>query len=201
MTARQRQLIRQRQKEFKPRLIFWEVTKGCNLRCIHCRATATELMSPSDLPTGKALEHHLADCRLRQPDPRAQRRRAALSSRHFPAGRIRHQPRAARRAGHERDAGDERHRGEDQACRHQARLDFAGRLRRRRHTIPSAEFRAHSMRRFTACAICRSWASRCRSTRRSRATTRTSCRRCSNWRAAWAQTRCTPSCWFRWAAE
>ena len=42
-------------KEYKPRLIFWEVTKGCNLRCIHCRATATELMSPADLPTGKAL--------------------------------------------------------------------------------------------------------------------------------------------------
>jgi len=43
-------------KEFKPRLIFWEVTKGCNLRCIHCRATATELMSPQDLPTAKALD-------------------------------------------------------------------------------------------------------------------------------------------------
>jgi len=42
-------------REYKPRLIFWEVTKGCNLRCIHCRATATELMSPNDLPTGKAL--------------------------------------------------------------------------------------------------------------------------------------------------
>ena len=42
-------------KTFSPRLIFWEVTKGCNLRCIHCRATATELMSPDDLPTGKAL--------------------------------------------------------------------------------------------------------------------------------------------------
>ncbi|MGC2111461.1 MAG: radical SAM protein [Candidatus Korobacteraceae bacterium] len=42
-------------KEYKPRLIFWEVTKGCNLRCIHCRATATELMSPNDLPTEKAL--------------------------------------------------------------------------------------------------------------------------------------------------
>jgi radical SAM protein with 4Fe4S-binding SPASM domain len=39
----------------KPRLIFWEVTKGCNLRCIHCRATATELSSPYDLPTTKAL--------------------------------------------------------------------------------------------------------------------------------------------------
>src|SRR5215472_7950505 len=41
--------------EFKPRLIFWEVTKGCNLRCIHCRATATELSSPTDLPTRTAL--------------------------------------------------------------------------------------------------------------------------------------------------
>jgi radical SAM protein with 4Fe4S-binding SPASM domain len=39
----------------KPRLIFWEVTKGCNLRCIHCRATATELSSPLDLPTTEAL--------------------------------------------------------------------------------------------------------------------------------------------------
>ena len=45
-----------RKEEYKPRLIFWEVTKGCNLRCIHCRATATELMSPTDLPTGKALD-------------------------------------------------------------------------------------------------------------------------------------------------
>jgi radical SAM protein with 4Fe4S-binding SPASM domain len=38
-----------------PRLIFWEVTKGCNLRCIHCRASATELSSPSDLSTKFAL--------------------------------------------------------------------------------------------------------------------------------------------------
>ena len=36
-----------------PRLIFCEVTKGSNLRCIHCRATATELSSPNDLPTIK----------------------------------------------------------------------------------------------------------------------------------------------------
>ena len=40
----------------KPRLVFWEVTKGCNLHCIHCRATATELMSPRDLPTSKARD-------------------------------------------------------------------------------------------------------------------------------------------------
>ena len=40
---------------FLPRLIFWELTKGCNLRCIHCRASATELQSPKDLPTRTAL--------------------------------------------------------------------------------------------------------------------------------------------------
>jgi radical SAM protein with 4Fe4S-binding SPASM domain len=40
--------------ENKARLVFWEVTKGCNLRCIHCRATATELSSPTDLPTRTA---------------------------------------------------------------------------------------------------------------------------------------------------
>ena len=41
--------------DYKPRLVFWEVTKGCNLRCIHCRATATELLSQNDLPLTKAL--------------------------------------------------------------------------------------------------------------------------------------------------
>ena len=40
----------------KPRLIFWELTKGCNLRCIHCRASATELSSPSDLSTKAAQD-------------------------------------------------------------------------------------------------------------------------------------------------
>jgi radical SAM protein with 4Fe4S-binding SPASM domain len=40
----------------KPRLIFWELTKGCNLRCIHCRASATELSSPSDLSTEAAKD-------------------------------------------------------------------------------------------------------------------------------------------------
>jgi AdoMet-dependent heme synthase len=42
--------------ENKARLVFWEVTKGCNLRCIHCRATATELSSPTDLATRNALD-------------------------------------------------------------------------------------------------------------------------------------------------
>ena len=43
-------------KEFIPRLIFWEVNKGCNLRCVHCRATATELSSPNDLSNPRALD-------------------------------------------------------------------------------------------------------------------------------------------------
>lgn len=34
---------------YRPRLVFWELTTGCNLRCIHCRASATELMSSRDL--------------------------------------------------------------------------------------------------------------------------------------------------------
>ncbi len=41
---------------YKPRLVFWELTTGCNLRCIHCRATAQELSSPDDLPTPKVLD-------------------------------------------------------------------------------------------------------------------------------------------------
>ncbi len=47
----------------KPRLIFWELTKGCNLRCIHCRASATELSSPDDLTTetAKAIIDQLAE--------------------------------------------------------------------------------------------------------------------------------------------
>ncbi|MGA3212599.1 MAG: radical SAM protein [Terriglobales bacterium] len=40
----------------KPRLIFWELTKGCNLRCIHCRASATELSSPDDLSNEAARD-------------------------------------------------------------------------------------------------------------------------------------------------
>jgi radical SAM protein with 4Fe4S-binding SPASM domain len=39
----------------RPRLVFWELTTGCNLSCVHCRASATELMSPDDLSTSECL--------------------------------------------------------------------------------------------------------------------------------------------------
>lgn len=42
-------------ERYTPRLVFWEVTKGCNLRCIHCRASATELGAPNDLATRAAI--------------------------------------------------------------------------------------------------------------------------------------------------
>jgi heme b synthase len=42
--------------KYTPRLIFWELTTGCNLRCIHCRASAGELMSPSDLTYRECCE-------------------------------------------------------------------------------------------------------------------------------------------------
>ena len=45
------------------RLVFWETTTGCNLRCIHCRASAVELSSFEDLSTeeGLAFVDSLAD--------------------------------------------------------------------------------------------------------------------------------------------
>lgn len=37
-----------------PRLIFWESTAGCNLRCIHCRrVTVADQLTPQDLTTAE----------------------------------------------------------------------------------------------------------------------------------------------------
>ncbi|MFQ6059181.1 MAG: radical SAM protein [Anaerolineae bacterium] len=42
---------------FIPRLIFWETTAGCNLRCIHCRRMdVADQLVPEDLTTAEALE-------------------------------------------------------------------------------------------------------------------------------------------------
>jgi AdoMet-dependent heme synthase len=40
-----------------PRLIFWESTAGCNLRCIHCRrVTVADQLTPQDLSTPEVFE-------------------------------------------------------------------------------------------------------------------------------------------------
>lgn len=39
-----------------PRLVFWETTAGCNLRCIHCRRiTVADQLMPQDLTTEQAF--------------------------------------------------------------------------------------------------------------------------------------------------
>ena len=39
-----------------PRLVFWETTAGCNLRCIHCRrVTVADQLTPQDLTTEQAF--------------------------------------------------------------------------------------------------------------------------------------------------
>lgn len=40
-----------------PRLVFWETTAGCNLRCIHCRrATIADQLTPQDLTTEESFQ-------------------------------------------------------------------------------------------------------------------------------------------------
>jgi heme b synthase len=43
-------------KEFIPRLVFWEITKGCNLRCLHCRAVPEETLSEEEFTTEEAYK-------------------------------------------------------------------------------------------------------------------------------------------------
>ncbi len=43
----------------KPRLIAWELTGACNLRCKHCRGSSTEIPDPDELSTTEAF--HLID--------------------------------------------------------------------------------------------------------------------------------------------
>lgn len=37
------------------RLVFWETTKACNLRCRHCRAVPQTAIGPTEMPTAEAL--------------------------------------------------------------------------------------------------------------------------------------------------
>ena len=43
-------------KPHEPRLVAWEVTRRCNLSCIHCRASAECGPYPGELDTGKCLQ-------------------------------------------------------------------------------------------------------------------------------------------------
>ncbi|MGH6690780.1 MAG: radical SAM protein, partial [Gammaproteobacteria bacterium] len=43
----------------RPRLVIWEVTRACALKCAHCRADAIARRDPRELQTGDAK--HLMD--------------------------------------------------------------------------------------------------------------------------------------------
>ena len=47
--------VAQSNGKFTPRLVFWETTAACNLKCIHCRASATDFRSPDDLTNAESL--------------------------------------------------------------------------------------------------------------------------------------------------
>ena len=128
-------------KEYKPRLIFWEVTKGCNLRCIHCRATATELMSPRRSADRQSAEHHLA----RSPTSAIRSWCSAAASRCIAHDIFQLAEYATSRGLRTALATNGTLVTKDVAqkiknSRHQARLHLAGRRRRRPPTIPSAAF-------------------------------------------------------------
>ncbi len=74
-------------------------------------------------------EHHRSDRRIRQSDPRALRRRAALSPGHLPTGsKYATDKGSARGAGHQRNPGYQGSRAENCRRRRQARLHLPGRL-------------------------------------------------------------------------
>jgi heme b synthase len=43
-------------QEFVPRVVFWELTEGCNLKCVHCRATAQPARNERELSTEEAFK-------------------------------------------------------------------------------------------------------------------------------------------------
>jgi len=69
--------------DYKLRLVSWEVTKGYNLRCIHCCVTATELSAPLDLPTNIRPELNKASLSVLPTQPSFERWRTSLSARHL----------------------------------------------------------------------------------------------------------------------
>ena len=42
-------------EQYVPRLVFWELTSACNLKCIHCRACPAEERSPDELSTEEGM--------------------------------------------------------------------------------------------------------------------------------------------------
>ena len=65
------------------RMVAWEVTRSCNLACIHCRASAKHGPYAGELTTDEALRLLDAIAVVSKPCDHSDRRGAAPPSRHI----------------------------------------------------------------------------------------------------------------------
>ena len=183
----------------KPRLIFWELTKGCNLRCIHCRASATELSSPSDLSTQTAKNIIDQIAAVSTPILVLSGGEPLFRADIFELARY----------GADKGLRVALATNGTMVTKQVARLIVESGVRRVAISLDGAdapthdsfgEFPAHSMRPLPASVISRTSACQCKSIPRLPVTMRISFRRSSSSRNRWAPMLYTHSCWYRWDA-
>ncbi len=56
MDPHKQDILNPTESGFQPRIIAWEVTRSCNLNCVHCRASSRFGPYDQELDTGEALE-------------------------------------------------------------------------------------------------------------------------------------------------
>jgi len=56
MEIHKQDILNATESSFQPRIVAWEVTRSCNLNCVHCRASSRFGPYDQELDTGEALE-------------------------------------------------------------------------------------------------------------------------------------------------
>ena len=183
----------------KPRLIFWELTKGCNLRCIHCRASATELSSPQDLSTQAARDIIDQIAEVSSPILVLSGGEPLFRSDIFQLARY----------GTDKGLRVALATNGTLVTKQVAKKIVDSGVKRVAISLDGSDALTHDTFRgipgaFDAAGpvstISKIWECQCRSTRRSHATMPISFRRCLNLRSRSERMRCTHSCWCRWVA-
>ena len=65
---------------FQLRLVAWEMTRACNLACVHCRAGACPDPDPDELSLRRGSSSDRRNCQGRQAHPHHDRRRASAAA-------------------------------------------------------------------------------------------------------------------------
>ena len=81
------------EKIWTPRLIAWEMTRSCNLDCVHCRAAARFGPYPNELNTEECMNFMEGRRFIRKAHHDYDRRRADAPRRHMGSRSAWHQPR------------------------------------------------------------------------------------------------------------